>query len=239
MSQSPHANKSSKPSKPKAVLFDAYGTLFDVYSVGELGERLFPGRGTALASLWRDKQIEYTRLRTMSGRGGEHYQPFWQVTRDALRYSSRRLALGMGTEQEDALMQAYLSLTPFEENRSVLQALKATGVVTGTLSNGSPEMLAAAVSSAGFDGLLDHVISVDQARHFKTADAAYALGPAATGVAAADTLFVSSNCWDAIAATWYGYRTLWVNRQNAPLDELGTAPEREGRTLADVMSFFD
>lgn len=223
---------------PRAVLFDAYGTLFDVYSVGALGERLFPGRGAALASLWRDKQIEYTRLRSLSGDGVQHYAPFSQVTREALRFACKRLALALPQAQEDALMQAYMTLQPFEENLGVLRALKDLGVVTGTLSNGGPEMLAAAVHSAGFDGLLEHVISIDTVRRYKTSPEAYALGPQATGVPAGETLFVSSNCWDAIAATWYGYRTLWVNRQNAPLDELGTAPERQGRSLHDVLSFF-
>jgi 2-haloacid dehalogenase len=223
---------------PAAVLFDAYGTLFDVYSVGALAERLFPGHGAALAGLWRDKQIEYTRLRSMSGNGTQHYAPFSQVTRDALRYACQRLHLALPAASEQALMAAYDQLTPFAENLGVLQALKARGVTTGILSNGSPDMLAAAVASAGFGEVLDHVISVDAVRRFKTAPEAYALGPQATGVAAADTLFVSSNGWDAAAAAWFGYRVLWVNRQNAPLEELGVAPERVGRSLADVMAFF-
>jgi 2-haloacid dehalogenase len=223
---------------PAAVLFDAYGTLFDVYSVGALGERLFPGHGAALAGLWRDKQIEYTRLRSMSGNGTQHYAPFAQVTRDALRYACKRLNLALPPDSEQALMAAYDQLTPFAENLGVLQALKARGVVTGVLSNGSPGMLAAAVASAGLGPWLDHVISVDAVRRFKTAPEAYALGPQTTGIAAKDTLFVSSNGWDAAGAAWFGYRVLWVNRQNAPLEELGVSPERVGRSLADVMAFF-
>src|SRR5829696_6025230 len=160
---------------PKAVLFDAYGTLFDVYSVGLLAEQLFPGHGQALSVLWRDKQIEYTRLVTTSN-DGAHYRPFWELTRAGLRYACKRLALDLTPEREDQLMNQYRHLSAFPENREVLQGLKDRGIVTGILSNGDPAMLAVAVKSAGLDGLLDHVISVDSIRKYKTDPAAYALG---------------------------------------------------------------
>ena len=229
--------------KPKAVLFDAYGTLFDVYSVGLLAEQLFPGQGAALSQLWRDKQIEYSRLVTTSDHG-RHYRPFWALTRAALVYAVRRLVpgalpdgVGPDTPEPrlDRLMNQYRSLSAFPENRPVLQALRAQGVVTGILSNGDPDMLQLAVRSAGMDGLLDHLISVDAVRRYKTAPEAYALGEAALGRPAREILFVSSNGWDALAATWYGYRTLWVNRQQLPFEELGTRPSHEGRSLEDVL----
>ncbi|MEO5669334.1 MAG: haloacid dehalogenase type II [Ramlibacter sp.] len=223
--------------KPKAVLFDAYGTLFDVYSVGLLAEQLFPGRGDALAVLWRDKQIEYTRLVTTSNHG-EHYKPFWEVTRAGLRYACKRLGLDLAADQEERLMNQYRHLSAFPENRDVLTALKAKGVVTGILSNGDPEMLGVAVRSAGLEGLLDHVISVDSVRKYKTHPDAYALGPKATGLAAKQIAFVSCNAWDALAATWYGFRTLWVNRYQLPFEELGTQPTRTGSNLRDVLAFF-
>src|SRR5512133_955959 len=166
--------------KPRAVLFDAYGTLFDVYSVGLLADQLFPGHGAALGVLWRDKQIEYTRLVTTSN-DGEHYKPFWELTRAGLRYACKRLALELTPEREDKLMNQYRHLSAFPENKEVLGALKARGVVTGILSNGDPEMLGIAVRSAGLDGLLDHVVSVDTVRKYKTHPAAYALGTSATG----------------------------------------------------------
>src|SRR5258706_1747851 len=109
---------------PRAVLFDAYGTLFDVYSVGALAEQLFPGHGERLALLWRDKQIEYTRLTSMSGAHGEHYRPFWDLTRAGLRFAALRLGLGMDGIAEDRLMNQYRHLSPFPENREVLHALK-------------------------------------------------------------------------------------------------------------------
>jgi 2-haloacid dehalogenase len=223
--------------KPRAVLFDAYGTLFDVYSVGLLAEQLFPGHGQALGVLWRDKQIEYTRLVTGSNHG-EHYQPFWELTRAGLRYACKRLGLQLTPEGEEQLMNQYRHLSAFPENREVLQALKDRGVVTGILSNGDPAMLAVAVRSTGLDGLLDHVLSVDGIRKYKTHPDAYQLGVAATGFPARQIAFVSCNSWDALAATWFGYRTLWVNRYQLPFEELGTQPERTGSSLRDVLAFF-
>jgi 2-haloacid dehalogenase len=223
---------------PRAVLFDAYGTLFDVYSVGLLAEQLFPGQGSALAVLWRDKQIEYTRLVTTSN-DGAHYQPFWELTRAGLRYACKRLHLELTAERELQLMNQYRHLSAFPENREVLERLKERGVVTGILSNGDPQMLGIALRSAGLEGLLDHVISVDKVRKYKTHPDAYRLGPQATKVAARDTVFVSCNGWDALAATWFGYRTLWVNRYQLPFEELGTQPTRTGATLRDVLAFFD
>jgi 2-haloacid dehalogenase len=219
----------------KAVLFDAYGTLFDVYSVGLLAEQLFPGHGSALGVMWRDKQIEYTRLVTTSDHGA-HYQPFWDLTRAGLRYSCKRLGLVLSSAAEEQLMNQYRCLTAFPENRGVLLALKAKGIVTGILSNGDPAMLAVAVKSAGLTDVLDHVISVDKLRKYKTDPAAYALGEAATGLPAAQIGFVSCNSWDALAATWYGYQTLWVNRYQLPFEELGTQPVYTGTSLADVLT---
>ncbi len=223
---------------PRAVLFDAYGTLFDVHSVARLAESLFPGQGNALSQLWRDKQIEYTRLVTTSN-DGQHYQPFWDLTRAGLRYAARRLKLDLGQESEERLMQQYLSLSAYPENLEVMRGLRSRGVVTGVLSNGSPAMLEAVVRSAGLDGLLDHVLSVDTVRKYKTHPEAYALGPKATGLEVGQIAFVSSNAWDALAACWYGYRTLWVNRLGLPFEELGTRPEHEGSSLRDVFAFFD
>ncbi|MFN4004388.1 MAG: haloacid dehalogenase type II [Hylemonella sp.] len=222
---------------PRAVLFDAYGTLFDVHSVALLAEQLYPGHGQTLSQLWRDKQIEYTRLVTTSD-DGAHYQPFWALTQAALRYACKRLGLALSDAHELQLMNQYRHLSAFPENRAVLQALRRRGVVTGILSNGDPQMLGIAVRSAGLDDLLDHVISVDAVRRYKTHPAAYALGEAATGLRAAQIVFVSSNSWDALAATWYGYQTLWVNRYQLPFEELGTQPTRTGSTLDDVLGFF-
>ena len=234
---------------PRAVLFDAYGTLFDVYSVAQLAEELFPGHGQALSVLWRDKQIEYTRLVTTSNHGA-HYQPFSVLTRAALIYAIKKLVVGSAQaltdedfllEHEPAiemLLAQYQHLDAFPENLAVLQQLKRQGIPIGILSNGDAAMLQAAVHSAGFDGLLDHIISVYPIRQFKTHPDAYALGEQATGLAARDILFVSCNAWDALGATWYGYTTLWVNRYRLPFEELGTQPSRTGADLRAVLDFF-
>lgn len=219
---------------PRAVLFDAYGTLFDVYSVGLLAEQLFPGHGERLSQLWRDKQIEYTRLTSMSGQ----YRPFWDLTRAGLRYAALRLNLTLETTAEERLMNQYRHLSAFPENREVLHALHERGIPAGILSNGDPEMLGVAVKSAGFSGLLAHVLSVHAQRRYKTDPAVYALGPQAFGLTPGEILFVSSNGWDATGATWYGYTTLWVNRAGLPPEQLDTPPTRTGTSLRDVLDFF-
>jgi 2-haloacid dehalogenase len=229
--------------KIRAVLFDAYGTLFDVHSVALRAEQLFPGQGAALSQLWRDKQIEYSRLVTASGASeaerGSAYQPFWDLTRAALRWAALKLALDLTDAAEAALMNEYRHLSAYPENAEVLQALHARGVPAGILSNGDPEMLAVAVKSAGFAPWLAHVISVEPARRFKTDPAAYALGPAALGLPAREILFVSSNAWDALGATWFGLRTLWVNRSGAPPEQIGPPPTHTGRSLRDVLTVLD
>ena len=222
------------PATPQAVLFDAYGTLFDVYSVGLLAEQLYPGRGDALALLWRDKQIEYTRLASMSGR----YRPFWDLTRAGLRYAVLRLGLQPDAASEERLMNQYRHLSAFPENREVLEGLRARGIRAGILSNGDPEMLAVAIRSAGLADLIDPVLSAHTVQRFKTDAAVYQLGPDALGLPARKILFVSSNGWDAIGATWFGFTTLWVNRAGLPIEQLDTLPTRIGSNLHDVLAFF-
>lgn len=217
---------------PKLVLFDAYGTLFDVYSVASKAEQLFAGSGSALSALWRDKQIEYTRLRAMAGQ----YKPFWGITIDALQYACEALKLDLTGEKQSELLQAYSSLTAYPENVSVLQTLKNNGIKTGILSNGNPDMLNTAVRSTNFEHLLDAVLSVDSLKTFKIHPSVYQMGLDHFGVGAADTLFVSSNCWDACGATWFGLPALWVNRTGLPIERLDVSPRHVGKTLNDVLS---
>ncbi|NEX62826.1 haloacid dehalogenase type II [Noviherbaspirillum galbum] len=219
----------------QAILFDAYGTLFDVYSIGALAERLFPGRGGALAELWRDKQIEYTRLRTLCST----YKPFWEVTQDALVFSCRKLGLDLTLDAQNALMGQYAKLQAFPENREVLQRLAGMGLKLGILSNGNPQMLESAVEAAGMNGIFHHILSVDAIRKFKTAPEAYQLGPDVFGLSAKNILFVSSNCWDACGATWFGYSTFWVNRSCAPVEELGVTPDSTGTDMRDLLRFVE
>jgi 2-haloacid dehalogenase len=219
---------------PRAVLFDVYGTLFDVYSVGAQLEALFPGQGERASQLWRDKQIEYTRLCSMS----ERYRPFSELTRQALRFTCARLGLPLTSASERELMAEYQRLAPFAECLHVLRDLKTRGIAAGVLSNGDPAMLEAVIAHAGFAPLLDPVLSAHTVQRFKTDAAVYALGPQTLGLTAAQILFVSSNGWDAIGATWYGYTTLWINRAKLPLEALDTTPTRIGGSLRDVLNFF-
>ena len=189
-----HTTTADRIAPPRAVLFDVYGTLLDVYSVALRAEQMFPGAGERLARAWRDKQIEYSRIVSMSGR----YRPFWQLTRDALQVAAAALRLPLDTAGEDSLMNEYRHLSAFPENRAVLQALAERGIPAGVLSNGDPDMLDVTLRSAGLIELIAPVLSVHTTRRYKTDPAAYALGPQALGLAASEILFVSSNCWDAI-----------------------------------------
>jgi 2-haloacid dehalogenase len=223
----------------KLVAFDAYGTLFDVYSMGQLAEQLFPGNGQALALMWRDRQIEYTRLVTMSdpdSGGSRHYLPFWELTVRSLRYCCKRLGLPLGAGDEQRLMDQYAKLTGFPDSLNVLRSIKNQGLSTAILSNGSREMLSTVVTANGLMPYLDQVVSVEDVRLFKTAPQAYALLPTAFPVAKQEILFVSSNAWDALAAKWFGFSVFWVNRLGHPFEEIGELPDYEGKSLSDVLA---
>ena len=202
----------------RGYVFDAYGTLFDVHSVIDAG-RAITSDPAALSALWRQKQLEYTWLRALMGR----YEDFWSVTGAALRHSVRRLGLRADDAQLARLMEAYLSLACFAEVPAALERL--AGRPRAILSNGSPRMLAAAVTSSGLERHLQHVISVDAVKTYKPAPAVYALAPRALGLPAADLLFVSSNAWDVAGAKSFGYQVAWCNRTGAPAEELGAAPD--------------
>ncbi len=215
----------------KAVVFDAYGTLFDVHSVASLAEQLFPGNGDTLSRLWRQKQLEYSWLRAMSRR----YKPFWEITRDALIYSAAHLSLELSSECEDRLMNQYSSLSAFPENLQALREMKAAGLPLGILTNGNREMIEVAVRSAGMGGLFDHVLSSDTVQTFKTMDTIYDLAPEAFDCRSRDILFVSSNCWVAIGSRYYGFTSFWINRGGLPLDRLDLEPDYIGRQLTEVL----
>lgn len=217
----------------QAIVFDAYGTLFDVYSISVAAEKLFPGKGEALAALWRDKQIEYTRLRTMCST----YKPFWEVTQDALVFCCKKLGLELDFDAQHALMAQYAKLQAFPENLAVLAQLQQQGFKLAILSNANTQMLEVAVKAAGMQSLFHHLLSVDSVGKFKTAPEAYQLGTDMFGTAAKNILFVSSNCWDVCGASWFGYQTFWVNRSGAPLEELGVTPHGQGASLTDLLDY--
>ena len=222
----------------KLVAFDAYGTLFDVYSVGQLAEELFPGHGQAFSLMWRDRQIEYTRLVTMSDpnpNGSKHYLPFWELTVRSLRYVCKRMGLNLTGEYEQRLMGQYAKLTGFEDSLTVLKAIKEKSIATAILSNGNKEMLSAVVESNGLKPYLDKVVTIEDVRLFKTDPQAYGLLLKAFPVKKEEILFVSSNAWDALAAKWYGFDVFWVNRLGHPFEEIGERPNYEGNSLSAVL----
>ncbi len=226
--------------KIKAVVFDAYGTLFDVYSIQVLADTLYPGQGSDIAVKWRDKQIEYTRLITQSdphnALGSQYYRPFWELTRLSLEHTLDRLKLDRTSRQVEKLLQQYAHLTPFKENLAVLKKIKSMGLTTAILSNGSMDMLTSAVKSAGMQDVLDHIISVDPIRLFKTSPESYGLVQQTIAVNKDEVLFVSSNSWDALGATWFGFTTHWVNRQGLPFEALSPQPHFSGSDLNSVLA---
>ncbi len=226
--------------KIKAVVFDAYGTLFDVYSIQVLADTLYPGHGSDIVVKWRDKQIEYTRLITQSdphnALGSQYYRPFWELTRLSLEHTLDRLKLDRTSRQVEKLLQQYAHLTPFKENLAVLKKIKSMGLTTAILSNGSMDMLTSAVKSAGMQDVLDHIISVDPIRLFKTSPESYGLVQQTIAVNKDEVLFVSSNSWDALGATWFGFTTHWVNRQGLPFEALSPQPHFSGSDLNSVLA---
>jgi 2-haloacid dehalogenase len=212
------------------VVFDAFGTLFDVYSVTARAESLCPGKGAEISAIWRQKQVEYSWLRTMSNR----YKPFWEITQDALVFALRRHGIDASTGLVTELMAQYKKLTAFEENKAVLTRLKQAGFRLGILTNGNREMIDTVLHSSGFERLFEHVSTSDIVDKFKTSDEIYALVPNFFEVNKEEILFVSSNAWDVAAATWYGFSSFWVNRSGAPFEVLDVAPTLQGVTLVDL-----
>jgi len=209
-----------------AVVFDAYGTLFDVGAAAARCADALGDQAGPLAELWRRKQLEYTWLRSLMAR----YVPFDTVTGDALDYALEALGL-----QDDALrerlMALYMELDAYPEVVDVLGRLQAAGLPTGILSNGSPNMLDAAVSSAGIKSLLDAVLTVDPLAVYKPDASVYQLAVERYGMPAERICFLSSNAWDVAGAADFGLTVVWVNRFGQPPERLPGSPVAEIQTL--------
>jgi len=208
-----------------ALVFDAYGTLYDVHSVVRRCETCFPGKGMQLSQLWRAKQLEYTWQRSLMQR----YVPFSQVTREALAYSCEALGLSLRSHEE-ALMAEYLRLAPFPEVPAALERLK---VKRAILSNGSPDLLEPLVRNSGLK--FDAVLSVDELKIYKPAPQVYELAVKRLQVPKERIGFVSSNCWDALGATSYGFRVYWINLGGAPRFRLVFTPDEQVKSLDEVL----
>lgn len=220
---------SSQGNGIKALVFDAYGTLFDVNSVVARCEQMFPGKGQVLSNQWRAKQLEYSWLLSLMDR----YVDFWQVTDRALTYACHAMNLSCTSEQHSQLMDEYLRVKIFPD---VVPALKQLATIPlSILSNGSPRMLQAAVEHNGLTKTFQFVISVDEIKMYKPNRRVYALATQKLKLDAASIAFVSSNSFDAQGAKSFGFRTYWVRRADATLDELGAPPDRTVQSLADLL----
>ncbi|PIE12637.1 MAG: haloacid dehalogenase type II [Rhodobacterales bacterium] len=218
------------------AVFDAYGTLFDVTAAareaaGDPGfaEAELADTWLKLATDWRAKQLEYTWLRAVTG----DHTDFWTVTQNALDWALEASALDGNPALRDRLLQLYWALSAFDEVPAMLFALKSMGLNTAILSNGSPDMLSGAVTSAGIGDVLDDVLSVESVGVFKPDARVYDLVGQRFGCAPPEILFVSSNGWDAGCAAAYGFRTVWVNRTGLPMDRLHGTPDT---VLSDLTS---
>ncbi len=220
--------------RPAVVAFDAYGTLFDVHSpVRNYLSKL--GRTSAgFSQLWRTKQLEYTWLRSLM----QTHADFWQVTREALEYACDVFEV-RDSKLQQALLDAYLHLECYADVKVTLAALRQRRIRCVILSNGTPEMLAAAVESAGLAGDIERVISVEDVQTFKPVPAVYQLIEEHLGVEREKICFVSSNSFDVIGAGRFGLRVVWVNRTRQKRERLPYDVEHEIRTLAELPGFLD
>jgi len=207
------------PPHAKAVIFDAYGTLFDVHSaVGRHMAQVGPD-AARFSEVWRTKQLEYSWVLSLAGR----YEPFWTLTEQALDYAFARFP-SVDRSIRPLLLEAYRALDAYPEVQQALEALRTRGLRTGILSNGDPGMLKAAVDSANLAGDLDMVLSVDAVQVFKTCPRSYDLVLQALSIAAHEVVFVSSNRWDIAGAAAFGFTPIWVNRLGLPDEYAELAP---------------
>ncbi len=221
--------------KVRACVFDAYGTLFDVHSAVRRHAEFAGPDADALSVTWRNKQLEYTWVRSLMGR----YVDFWRCTTDALDFALSSHGLHMQETLREQLLEAYRTLSPYPEVRDILQALQSAGVKTAILSNGTIDMLQAGVRSAGLGDIPLSLISVEPLGIYKPVPSVYQLAIDALGVDAGNISFQSSNAWDVAGARAFGFQTVWINRSRQP-DEYelrGAVPELSSLTdLLRVLS---
>jgi 2-haloacid dehalogenase len=213
----------------RGCVFDAYGTLFDYASAAAGCRELLGDKLNPLNTLWREKQLQYTWLRSLQ----EKHADFWQVTGEALDFALETLGVA-SVDLRARLMNLYLVLETFPEVSNMLKRIKAAGLKTAILSNGSPSMLAAAVANAKIGPLLDAVLSVEEVGIYKPHPKVYQLAVDRLGMPAAAIAFLSSNGWDASGAAAFGMQVVWCNRYGQRRERLPGTPEREIRSLAEL-----
>jgi len=215
-----------------AMVFDAYGTLFDVQSVATLGERICPGRGDALARTWRTKQLEYTWLQSMMMSPTQRREDFAAITAHALDHAAEALGLSLQPSLRHRLLDAYLDLSPFPDATPALAALAPLPRLI--LSNGTREMLEPLAASTGVALHLDAILSVDTAGIYKPSPRVYQLAVDHLKLLPARIGFVSSNGWDAVGAKAFGFTVFWVNRTGVPVERHGPKPDAIVNSLTEL-----
>ena len=215
-----------------ALVFDAYGTLFDVHSVEDVAERLYPGRGRELSQLWRGKQLEYSWLQSLMQSTHQHREDFAAVTAHALDYAVERLGLAQSPAARHRLLDAYLDLSPFADAESALAALARLPRLI--LSNGTRAMLEPLVAATGLARHLDTILSVDAADIYKPSPRVYQLAVDYLKLLPVRVGFVSANGWDAAGAKAFGLTAIWINRTHAPVERHAPRPDAIVDTLADL-----
>jgi 2-haloacid dehalogenase len=228
----PAAAQAAATPRFKAVAFD-YFVLFNPDSIVESAERAFPGHGRELTNLWRTRQFEYGWLRSITNR----YADFFAVTQDALVYAANALRLELTPERRQMLLDTYLHLEPWPDTQAALTKLKTAGVRVITIANFSPKMLRENADHAGLTSLFDDLISTDLNHSYKPDPRAYALGPEKLGLSREEVVFAAFGGWDAAGARSFGFPTVWVNRFDLPLEELGVRPDRTSPDLAGLLDF--
>jgi 2-haloacid dehalogenase len=213
-----------------ALVFDAYGTLFDTDSVTKTCDDVFGNRGAELSQLWRAKQLQYSWLRSLMG----DYEDFWRITESSLLAACRMLGLSCDTKTRTTLLDAYLTLAPFPDVEPALRGL--AGRRLAILSNGTPGMLHAIIGHARLGSYFSEVLSVDELRSYKPSPRVYQLAVDRLGLNRRSIGFVSANAWDAIGAGRFGFRTCWINRTSSPGEELGLLPDWTVRSMSDLVA---
>ncbi|MBM7579338.1 haloacid dehalogenase type II [Jeotgalibacillus terrae] len=215
----------------KAYIFDAYGTLFDVHSVMEELETLFPEKGEAISQTWRRKQVEYFFLRQVMGR----YKPFDQVTKDSLLYAVNESGQSADESRLEHMLESYRQLKHYDEVEDVLKELQGKELIV--FSNGSENMLHPLMTFSGLESLFTSTISADEIKQYKPSPAAYAYALEKAGVKREEVLFMSSNGWDISGAKSFGFHTAWINRNNLPTEELQLEPDAVYEDLRGILQW--
>lgn len=224
--------KAAGAGKVKAIAFDGF-TTFDPRPVFAKVEEIFPGKGAELSSAWRIRQFEYAWLRTLGG----NYVNFWRVTEEALAFAAKQTKVDLSADRRDQIMQVYLTSKAWPDALPALKQLKDAGIRLAFLSNFTAAMLEAFVKNSGLEGLFEPHLTTDKVKAYKPDPRAYQMGVDAFKLKKEEIVFAAFGGWDAAGAKWFGYPTFWVNRANAPLEELGVSPDGVGSNLNDLVKF--